>query len=133
MLYAPLHVHSWYSLLEGVDSPEQLVRQAAACGYRSLALTDTNALYGVVAFRDAAAHWGVRPIMGATLDVAGQRCVALVADRTGYENLCRLITAIQLGQESTACDGEEARRSWTSPLARLIPPLAGGLHVLTAN
>jgi len=133
----PLHVHSWYSLLEGVDSPDALVRHAAACGYRSLALTDTNGLYGAVVFRDAAARHGVRPIFGATLDVGGRQCVALVANRTGYENLCRLITAIRL-EESDRVIGESTTTDHRSPitdhrLPRLIPPLADGLHLLTAD
>ena len=49
-----LHTHSWYSLLEGVSSPDALLHRAASCGYYALALTDTNNLYGAVPFVEAA-------------------------------------------------------------------------------
>ncbi|MBY0233312.1 MAG: PHP domain-containing protein, partial [Gemmataceae bacterium] len=57
-----LHAHSWHSLLEGVASPKALVQRAAEGGYGSLALTDTNGLYGVVPFVAAATRAGVRPL-----------------------------------------------------------------------
>jgi DNA-directed DNA polymerase III PolC len=89
-----LHTHSWYSLLEGVSSPETLLACAAAGGYTTLALTDTNNLYGAVPFVEAAARRGLRPLLGACLRWGRQRCVALVADRIGYRNLCRVISRL---------------------------------------
>ncbi|HMF11839.1 MAG TPA: PHP domain-containing protein, partial [Gemmataceae bacterium] len=62
-----LHVHSWYSLLEAASSPAALLDRAAACGYTALALTDTNNLYGAMAFVEEAVRFGVRPILGACL------------------------------------------------------------------
>ncbi len=91
-----LHTHSWYSLLEGVSSPEVLVRHALAGGYSALALTDTNNLYGAVAFVESAARAGLRPIVGAQLRHGGRRAVALAADRAGYRSLCRLISRIHM-------------------------------------
>ena len=43
----PLHVHSYFSLLRGASSVEDLVTTAAELGYRALALTDRDALYGL--------------------------------------------------------------------------------------
>ena len=91
-----LHTHSWYSLLEGTSGPEALLARALAGGHTSLALTDTNNLYGAVAFADAAARLGVRPILGACLRQARRRCVALVAGPAGYRNLCRVISRLHL-------------------------------------
>src|SRR5262245_4288448 len=91
-----LHTHSWYSLLEGVSSPELLVRRARDGGYSALALTDTNNLYGAVPFVESAARAGLRPIVGAQLRHGGRRVVALAADRAGYRSLCRLISRIQM-------------------------------------
>ena len=51
--FTPLRTHSWYSLLEGVDSPEVLLTRAEEVGYPALALTDYN-LYGAVRFLEAA-------------------------------------------------------------------------------
>jgi len=62
-----LSVHSHYSFLRGGSSPEELCRQAAREGVRSLALTDVNGLYGAVPFLRAAEAEGIRPILGADL------------------------------------------------------------------
>src|SRR5262245_8923413 len=112
----PLHVHSWYSLLEGVSSPEMLLRRAAACGYTSLALTDTNNLYGAVPFVEQAHQHGIRPLLGACLRQHRTRCVALIADRAGYRSLCRIISRLHL---SVGAD-----------LTTLLAEQNEGLHVL---
>ncbi len=102
--FAHLHVHSCYSLLEGVPTPAQLVAAAAADDQRALALTDTNALIGAIEFYDACRASGVRPILGLELTVApppgafdprpGQ-LVLLAADLAGWANLCSLSTLAQ--------------------------------------
>ena len=89
-----LHVHSWFSLGAGVSSPGTLVRQAAARGFTSLALTDTNGVYGAVEFQQAALAHGLTPILGAHLVHGGQETVALATDERGWAALCRAITAI---------------------------------------
>ena len=48
MKLASVRTHSWYSLMEGVNSPRQLAEAAAQEGYHALALTDTNSLAGAV-------------------------------------------------------------------------------------
>ena len=78
-----LHTHSWYSLLEGTSSPDALLERAVAHGYTSLALTDTNNLYGASAFVESAHGLGIRPLLGARLRQNRYRCVVLIADRTG--------------------------------------------------
>src|SRR5712692_6024394 len=95
-----LHVHSWYSLLEGASAPEALLDRAAACGYSALALTDTNNLYGAMAFTEAAVQRGVRPILGACLRQNRSRCVALIADQSGYRSLCRVLSRLNLAVAS---------------------------------
>ena len=91
-----LHTHSWYSLLEGANSPEALVEQTVRLGNSSLALTDTNNLYGVVPFLAAARSRGIKPLLGATLRHAGQEAVALIADPLGYASLCRILSRMHL-------------------------------------
>ena len=92
----PLHVHSHFSLLEGVDAPDALLARAAICGYSALALTDSNNLYGAVAFMEAGRHHGVRPIFGACLRHGSQRCTVLIADAVGYASLCRVLSRLHL-------------------------------------
>jgi DNA polymerase III alpha subunit len=111
-----LHTHSWYSLLEGVSSPDALLARAAACGYVSLALTDTNNLYGAVQFVEAARRHGVRPLLGACLRQHCAHCVALVAEAAGWPSLCRILTRLHLLRDVR--------------LTELLQANAAGLHVL---
>ncbi len=111
-----MHTHSWYSLLEGVSSPSALLARAAACGYGALALTDTNNLYGAVAFVEAAARYNIRPLLGACLRQGQTRCVALIAQPAGWSGLCRIITRLHLLKNV--------------PLSTLLAENADGLHVL---
>src|SRR5260370_21416877 len=111
-----LHTHSWYSLLEGVSSPDALLARAAACGYSAVALTDTNNLYGAVPFVAAAKQHGVQPLLGACLRQQRTRCVALIANPAGYGSLCRVLTRLHLL--------EQVR------LADLLVENAEGLHIL---
>ena len=62
-----LHTHSYYSLLDGVPSPEELLIAAKRSGMRALALTDHNGLYGAVEFYQKAKEFGLKPIIGAQL------------------------------------------------------------------
>ena len=65
-----LNVHSWYSLLGATASVEALAARTAQDGMTHLALTDTNVLYGAVAFQRACLAAGVQPIIGMTATVA---------------------------------------------------------------
>src|SRR5436305_3667643 len=95
--FSPLRTHSWYSLLEGVDSPEVLLARAAEVGYPALALTDPN-LYGAIPFLDAARRCpAVRPILGARLRQGQHACTVLVAEPAGYRSLCRALSRLNLG------------------------------------
>ncbi|OUN01475.1 MAG: hypothetical protein BAA04_09925 [Firmicutes bacterium ZCTH02-B6] len=92
--FVHLHVHSHYSLLDGVSSPGELVQQAAALKMRALALTDHDALFGAVRFYRAARQAGVHPVIGCELAVAptGHHLTVLARDERGYRHLCRLAT-----------------------------------------
>ncbi len=91
--YSPLHVHSNFSLLRGASSVEDLVGRAAKLGYRSLALTDRDALYGTVRFTKACVNAGLRPILGSEVTLeGGYHLILLAENQDGYANLCRLIS-----------------------------------------
>jgi DNA-directed DNA polymerase III PolC len=105
--FTHLHVHSHFTLLGATASPQELARQARADGLDALALTDSNALYGAVAFAQACRAAGIRPIIGMTLPVAAESpldlqdglgpglLVVLSTGEQGYRSLCRLASAIQ--------------------------------------
>src|SRR5690348_8015263 len=97
MTYVELHCHSAYSLREGASTPAELLLRAQTLGYQALALTDHDGLYGAMVFAQEARNWGVRPITGAELTLAdGHHLTLLAESRTGYGNLCRLITAARM-------------------------------------
>jgi error-prone DNA polymerase len=95
-----LHAHSYYSLLDGVPSPEELVARAAAYGLPALALTDHDGLYGAARFAAAARQAGIKPIFGAeiTLVNGGGHITLLAENDEGYANLCRIITRARRDQ-----------------------------------
>ena len=98
--YVELHCHSAYSFLDGASLPDELAATAAQQGYRAIALTDHDGLHGAMELADATsdAQLGLRPIAGAELTLEdGAHLTLLCATRTGYSNLCRLITAAHAG------------------------------------
>jgi error-prone DNA polymerase len=98
--YVELHCHSAFSFLDGSSSPEELAIRAEALGYSALALTDRNGLYGSMTFAQIAADLGLQAITGAEVTLHDGTHLTLLAEtRTGYANLCRLLTETHLGQE----------------------------------
>src|SRR5439155_27097442 len=70
--FVHLHVHSHYSVMRGVDTLEALAQAARERGMDRFALTDTNALYGFVFYRQICAEAGLTPIAGAeVVEAAG--------------------------------------------------------------
>ena len=90
--YAELHALSNFSFLRGASHPEELVIQAAALGYEALALTDECSLAGVVRAHQEARAQGVKLLIGSEFHVEGRTLVLLARDRSGYAQLCTLIT-----------------------------------------
>jgi error-prone DNA polymerase len=95
-----LHVHSWFSFLEGASSPADLAATAASHGQPALALTDSHSVAGVVQFAGACKANGIKPIFGATIIVDGYPLVLLAANHEGYANLCDLLTLAHYDREN---------------------------------
>jgi DNA polymerase III alpha subunit len=100
-MFVPLHVKSDYSIGYGTASVDELVAKAAALGYRAVALTDLENLYGQVRFHRQCRLHGIRPITGVELrpgfdprvgpgSRAG-RVILLAMDFNGYNSLCRIV------------------------------------------
>ncbi|GAC1639135.1 MAG: DNA polymerase III subunit alpha [Chloroflexota bacterium] len=101
-----LHVHSNFSFLDGASPPDRLVQRAVELEMPALALTDHHGLYGAVRFMQAARTHGIKPIVGTEICLAGQdpavgkpHLVLLAKDRTGYSNLCRIISKAHLDHQ----------------------------------
>lgn len=99
MTFVHLNVHSHYSQGWGVGTIDELCRAARDLGLEQLALTDTNGLYGVVSFVQAAQDAGIAPLIGSELVAGGHRALLLVKDREGYHTLCRLISGRHCHQD----------------------------------
>ena len=107
--------------------PDRLVARARAGGHARLALTDVNALYGATAFWQEAIAGGIEPIIGAELCDGRHTAVTLVADDTGYENLCRLISRRHRQEGGTALGADLAELSRGLHVIVEDPALAGEL------
>ncbi len=97
MDYVELHARSAFSFLRGASLPEQLAETAVAQGLAAMALCDRNGVYGAPRFYAEAKEKGLRAIVGSELTLEdGSVLPVLVMNRTGYRNLCRMVTRAQL-------------------------------------
>ncbi len=118
-----LGLHSHFSLMRGTASPRALCRRARQLGYRCVALTDVNNLYGLWLFLAACAEEGLTPILGAEVRGSDGRFFCLVKDRDGYRHLCRLLTARHLDPNFDPAEALEHLHPGLSVLATDAPLL----------
>jgi DNA polymerase-3 subunit alpha len=108
-MFTHLHVHTEYSLLDGMCRIDPLVERAKALGMRSLAITDHGVLYGAIQFYQAAKKAGIKPILGCetyiapatrqsrtAADKGNFHIVLLAKNQAGWHNLIQLITKANL-------------------------------------
>ena len=104
MSYVELHACSAFSFLRAASFPEQLAEVAAELSMPALALLDRNGVYGAQRFSVAAREQNIRPIIGCELEMEDGRILPLlVENRTGYKNLCELLTQAHLRSEKGKC------------------------------
>ena len=109
MTYVGLHVHSHFSLFDGIATPEEYIDRAAELGMPALALTDHGSLSGHREFYRIAKSKGIKPILGVEgyitadrfdqrdkgereglLDLVYNHVIVLAKDKVGLENLNKL-------------------------------------------
>ncbi|MBN2100130.1 MAG: DNA polymerase III subunit alpha [Dehalococcoidia bacterium] len=108
-MFTHLHVHTEYSLLDGMCRIPHLVSRAKELGMNSLAITDHGALHGIIDFYLQARDAGIKPIIGCEFYLAANgrqsrtaadkepyHLVLLAKDRAGYKNLLKLSTKANL-------------------------------------
>lgn len=108
-MFTHLHIHTEYSLLDGMCRIPQLVSRAKELGMDSLAITDHGVMYGAIQFYLAAKEAGVKPIIGCEVYVAqdsrfsrsasdknNYHLILLAKNQTGYRNLIQLTTKAHL-------------------------------------
>ncbi len=110
MSFVHLHVHSEYSILDGLSRIPHLVSRAKELGMPALALTDHGTMFGVVDFYQAAKRAGIKPILGIEaylaargmhdrdpqLDGRSFHQLLLAENDAGYRNLLQIASAAQL-------------------------------------
>lgn len=108
-MFTHLHVHTEYSLLDGMSRIPQLVAQVKEMGMEAVAITDHGVLYGTIKLYLAAREAGIKPIIGCEVYVAprgrssrqpadknSHHLVLLARNNTGYRNLIQLVTKAHL-------------------------------------
>ncbi len=138
--YIELHARSAFSFLRGSTAPEDYAAIIAGHGQAAMALTDVDGVYGAPRFYKAANKAGLQPHVGAEITAAsGSRYTLLVRNRTGYQNLCRLVTRMKLrpgtknpkpgqGPAATAADFAEFSDGLICLTGGTEGPLARGLR-----
>ena len=106
MSFVHLHVHTEYSLLDGACRISSMMDRVKELGQNAIAITDHGVMHGCIDFYKAAKAAGIKPIIGCEVYVARRKMddrihgidsesyhlVLLCKDRTGYENLCMLVS-----------------------------------------
>ncbi|MFT4415154.1 DNA polymerase III subunit alpha [Fredinandcohnia humi] len=122
MPFVHLQVQSAFSLLSSSAKVESLVEKAYNLGYKALALTDENVMYGAIPFYKECKKRGIKPIIGLTASVLTEEedgaksshpMILLATNNNGYQNLLKISSAIQTKSKegipkrwlSRYCDG----------------------------
>jgi error-prone DNA polymerase len=135
MGFIHLHVHSQYSFLDGASSLDELLDKTISLRMPALALTDHNRLTGVIRFYSKAKAAGIKPIIGAEVDLAdGYHLTLLCKNADGYSNLCRLITQAHLSNRDRKPEAtREMLQNHSSGLISLSGCSKGEIPTLVAE
>jgi len=108
--FVHLHVHSHYSMLDGMGKVPDLIKKAKSDGMTALALTDHGAMYGIIEFYETCLKEGIKPILGVeayvsprkmtdkqpSVDQKAYHLILLAKNEVGYRNLLQLVTKANL-------------------------------------
>ena len=106
--FCHLHVHTEYSQLDGLGSPERYAERASRLGFKYLGITDHANIDGLIKFQKACQQHDIKPVLGCELYIIpeldsgknrsrkrGHVCV-YVKNQKGFSNLCKLLTFANL-------------------------------------
>ncbi|GMQ96356.1 MAG: DNA polymerase III subunit alpha [Gammaproteobacteria bacterium] len=131
--FAHLHIHSEYSLVDGLCRVNQLIAKTAEYGMSALAITDFSNMFAMVKFYQASIKAGVKPIIGVECLIEDEenpskpsRLVLLSCNERGYRNLSRLVSRSYLeGQQRNA---PVISRNWFKESTQGLIALSGGFQ-----
>ena len=130
-MFVHLRLHTEFSVVDGTNRIDEVVKAAAADHQPALAITDLNNLFGAIKFYKEARGRGVKPLVGCELVVHGlgndaaatSRIVALVQSRQGYLNLCELLARAWI--QGVARNQAAVTLPWLQELGEGLIVLAG--------
>ncbi|MGD8569635.1 MAG: DNA polymerase III subunit alpha [Gammaproteobacteria bacterium] len=131
--FVHLHVHTEYSLINGIVRVKPLVQAVRQARMPAVAVTDQSNLFAMVKFYRAAIAAGVKPIIGVDLWIANEhqagqpfQLVLLCQNNEGYKNLTRLVSrGYTEGQHHGA---PVLEREWLKGATDGLIALSGGMH-----
>ncbi|QOI11152.1 DNA polymerase III subunit alpha [Blochmannia endosymbiont of Colobopsis nipponica] len=126
-----LHVHSDYSMIDGIAKVNSLVKQAFLFKMPALAITDSNNLFGLIKFYNFSYNTGIKPIFGVDFLIKDENfddnifeLTCLATDNIGFNNLKLLISkSYQYGLTNL---GPIVNRDWFSDYHKGLIILSGG-------
>ncbi len=111
-----LEVKTSYSILSSLNKIDMLVSRAKELGYSSLAITDTNNMFGVYEFYLTCLKYNIKPIIGIEVSFNDKRFILLAKNNNGYKNLIKLSTLI-----SEDNINEDVLRLYSKDIILIIP------------
>ena len=90
MSWTPLHLHSHYSLLDGLSRPSQIASRCSELGHASCALTDHGTISGAVAFTQAMKDKNIKPILGCEFYLSQESATIKNPENRSLSHLCVL-------------------------------------------
>ena len=128
--FVHLHLHSEYSLSDGIIRIEELVERSCEYNFPAVALTDLTNLFGLIKFYRMAREKGIKPIVGCELRLVkeegniGAPFVLLVKNKRGYTNLTKLISKAYIEGQDTG--DPLVKIEWLSDYSEGLIALSGG-------
>ncbi len=138
--FVPLHVHTQFSVLDGLSNIDNMLDKAKEDGMTACAITDHGYMYGTKKFHDAAGFRGIKPIIGCETYVAkrglhrketkidgkGWHLVLLAKNHTGYQNLIKMVSIASIdGFYYRPRIDKDLLRTYSSGIIALTACLAG--------
>ena len=129
--FVHLHLHTEYSLVDGLVDVKSLVKRCVSLGFPAVAITDQSNLFALVKFYKAALGAGIKPIAGADIHLqnpsdpeAPHTLTLLVQNVTGYRNLTALISRAY--QENQHLGVPQIKTEWLAEQNEGLIALSGG-------
>lgn len=97
-----LNIHTNYSLLRGVIRIDELINICTQNNIKTIAVTDTNAMNGLIQFAKKARENKIQPILGTCITETGddkKYVILLAKNNEGYSDICRIITQRKLNED----------------------------------